>query len=138
MSLKEANLLLGSDLGNRKDNLEIAKSFISKELGEIKKETEILKTEAIGFTSELNFLNQGVKILTELSPYQLLKKIKNIEKKMGRTYEILKPNDNYSSRIIDIDILTYYNTTIESAKLTIPHKQLETREFAVFIHKKLT
>ncbi len=129
MSLKESILLLGSDLGDREKNLIQAKTHIKKELGVITKESEIIQTEAIGFSSDLDFLNQTIQIETELSPFDLLKEIKQIEQKMGRIYGTPRANESYISRIIDIDILTYDNMNIISKKLTIPHKQVNTRSF---------
>ncbi len=137
MSINESVLLLGSDLGNREKNLKEAKSFIIQEVGPIKKESKIMETEAIGFASELDFLNQTIIVETNLSPFSLLNTIKGIERKMGRIYKEPKENEHYTSRIIDIDILFYDKMIIECNKLQIPHKQIYTRKFVQILLEDL-
>lgn len=129
MSLNEVILLLGSNLGDKNLNLETAKSYIQQEIGEIKKESEILETEPWGFDSENYFLNQSLNVYTSFSPMTLLQMIKNIEKKMGRTYQIQGSNRIFEDRIIDIDILTFNDLTYQSTQLTIPHYAINERDF---------
>jgi len=129
MSQNKAILLLGTNLGNKKNNLEIAKTLINKEVGEIKKESNILENEAEGFTTNHLFLNQKIEITTLFSPFELLKKIKEIEEKMGRTYFQPKENEKYVDRLIDIDILFYNNLFIHCSRLRIPHPQNYSRDF---------
>ncbi|HEY4539153.1 MAG TPA: 2-amino-4-hydroxy-6-hydroxymethyldihydropteridine diphosphokinase [Faecalibacter sp.] len=129
MSLYNTVLLLGTNLGDKKNNLEVAKSLITQQVGEIVKVTNILENEADGFTSDELFLNQKLLVTTKLSPIQLLKVIKTIEKNMGRTYTQPRDGEKYVDRIIDIDILRYNNITFLSESLTVPHHQLVTRAF---------
>lgn len=129
MSLHNVILLLGSDLGERKKHLEIARDHIFKYLGEVAEEGEILETKPVGFTSNTMFLNQLISVKTSLSPFQLLKKIKEIEQKMGRKYTQPNEGEKYVSRIIDIDILYYDALVYKSRVLTIPHAQVEKRDF---------
>ena len=129
MSLEKVVLLLGSDLGDRKSNLENAKVLVNKQIGRIVKEGEIMETEPVGFTSETKFLNQIIEIKTDLSPIRVLKQIKSIEKKIGRIYTEPKEGEKYSSRIIDIDLLFYEMLNFQSIDLVIPHPQVVEREF---------
>lgn len=127
MSNNQVILLLGTNLNNKILNLETARKFISNEIGEIISCSEITETEPVDFQSENKFLNQLLTVNTELSPVVLLKYIKSIEFKMGRTY--LPTPDRYQDRLIDIDILLYNKVRFNSSRLTIPHHQLKTRDF---------
>lgn len=127
MSMNHVILLLGTNLNNKKKNLEDAKMQIILQIGEFVKESEITETEPADFESENLFLNQLLTVKTTLSPIQLLDKIKVIEKQMGRKY--LPTDQNYQDRIIDIDIIFYNDLTYKSSRLIIPHEQIKTRDF---------
>ncbi|WP_304420241.1 2-amino-4-hydroxy-6-hydroxymethyldihydropteridine diphosphokinase [Profundicola chukchiensis] len=129
MSTMNAILLLGSDLGDRNKNLELARTYVDTEVGEIVKVGEIIETEPVGFTSSTMFLNQLIEININLSPIKLLKSIKEIEHKMGRKYTEPLPNEKYVSRIIDIDILQFGGVNYVSKDLVVPHNQIFTRKF---------
>lgn len=129
MSYNTVILLLGTNLGNKNNNLITAKSFIQKEVGEIIKESKIIETEAEGYVSENLFLNQTIQIQTELSPINLLDKIKLIEMNMGRVYPSDYKGQKYADRLIDIDILIFNQLDFQSKRLTIPHHQIKTRSF---------
>lgn len=131
MSTMNAILLLGSDLGDRNKNLELARTYIDTEVGEIVKVGEIIETEPVGFTSTTMFLNQLIEVKINLSPIELLKYIKAIEQKMGRVYTEPLSNEKYVSRIIDIDILQFGGINFISKDLIIPHNQILTRKFAI-------
>lgn len=126
MSYNKVVLLLGTNLGDKNQNLQIAEKLISKRIGEIMKKSQILETEPVGFDSKNSFFNQAIFINTTLSPVTLLKSIKFIEIEMGRT----KTNPHiYEDRVIDIDILNFNNLIFESDQLQIPHHQINSREF---------
>lgn len=131
MSTMNAILLLGSDLGDRNKNLELARTYIDTEVGEIVKVGEIIETEPVGFTSTTLFLNQLIEVKINLSPIELLKYIKAIEQTMGRVYTEPLSNEKYVSRIIDIDILQFGGINFISKDLIIPHDQIFTRKFAI-------
>ena len=122
-------LLLGTNLGDKNNNLETAKKLINKEVGEILKFSNILENEAVGFTSSNSFLNQKIEVSTSLSPLQVLETVKKIENLMGRIYTKPIEGENYVDRIIDIDILLFNNISLFSKYLIIPHHQIVTREF---------
>jgi len=129
MSQNIVILLLGTNLGDKKNNLETAKNLINKEVGEIKKESNILENKAEGFTTPNLFLNQKIEINTSYSPFKILKKIKDIEQKMGRIYFKPKENESYVDRLIDIDILFYNKVLVNCNYLKIPHPQNYSRDF---------
>ena len=119
-------LLLGTNLGDRKKNLAIARDSIEQKVGLIKKASSIYETAAWGKSDQPNFLNQAVEVETGLSPKQVLKEILDVEKNMGRI-RISK----WSERLIDIDILFYDDLVINSIELAVPHPQLPSRRFAL-------
>lgn len=120
-------LLLGTNLGSKKDNLSTAYSLIEKEIGEIKEQSKIIETMAEGYESENTFLNMTLRLSTYLTPIELLNKVKEIEEEMGRVY--LPTNQLYQDRIIDIDILTYNQIQFKSRRLLLPHPQIKSRKF---------
>ncbi|WP_018674632.1 2-amino-4-hydroxy-6-hydroxymethyldihydropteridine diphosphokinase [Riemerella columbina] len=130
MSQKEVILLLGSNLGDTKKNIETAIQLINNKIGIIKKRSFFLKTEPVEFVSNNIFSNIALSINTDLSPIQILKQIKDIEIVMGRTQDSSILGE-YKDRIIDIDIVMIGKIRFKSILLTIPHqKHLFTREFS--------
>ena len=130
MSQHLVTLLLGSNLGNTKENLELAIGFISKDIGSIIKRTEIVYSQPVEFVSNNIFCNIAVVIKTQFSPLKLLNSLKNIECKMGRI-EDSKVSNQYTDRIIDIDIVEFGALQFECKRLEIPHKKhLFMREFS--------
>jgi len=119
-------LSLGSNLGNRKSNINIAIENLET-VGKIIKTSQIYETVPWGFDAENNFFNSIVIFETNLKPQQLLIEIKKIEKKLGR----IKTQQNYESRIIDIDIIFYDDLIYQSEELTIPHKFAHERDFVL-------
>ncbi len=118
-------LSLGSNLGDRLEQLQTARVFL-KELGEIQKTSSIYETEPWGFTDQPAFCNQVVLLETTFEPLELLREIKLIEQKMGRT-----PTFRYGPRVIDIDILLFDDIVITDPDLTIPHPELKNRAFVL-------
>jgi len=119
-------LSLGSNLGDKKTNLEKAVSLISKEVGKTVSVSSFYQSAPQGFESENNFLNAVILIETTLSPFELLAKTQEIEKKMGRK---TKTAETYSDRIIDIDILFYDDLIVDTSELKIPHPLWKERDF---------
>jgi 2-amino-4-hydroxy-6-hydroxymethyldihydropteridine diphosphokinase len=120
-------LLLG---GNDESSLTLFKAAdeLLSAHGEISNRSSIYQSESWGFQSEKLFLNQALEFKTMLSPLTLLEKIHFIEQKLGR---IRLNGQQYSDRSIDIDILLYNSEVFEDEQLTIPHKQLHLRGFAL-------
>ena len=119
-----AVLILGSNIGNRKENLKRAEQLIEKFCGKILKRSSVLETAPFGVENQPYFLNYGLLIDTFHPPFELLKLIKWIERRAGRY-----PTYRWGPRVIDVDIVLYGNIRIETPALTIPHKGLKDRDF---------
>ena len=126
---KRIYLGLGTNLGDRQENLTRAIEALSLALGTCKAQSSFLETEPWGFESDNGFLNCVVAFDTELTPTELLDTTERIERELGRT--VKSTGGNYHDRLIDIDILLYGNTVIESEKLTIPHPLMHLRDFVL-------
>lgn len=123
-------LLLGSNKGNKKKNIEEAIEELKKNTGTVRKIGKAVETKPIEFVSSENFLNIALILETKHSPIILLDRIKKIEQKLGRN-EDSKVLGGYQDRIIDIDIVTYDALIFESERLSIPHKKhLFERDFS--------
>ncbi|PQA95667.1 2-amino-4-hydroxy-6-hydroxymethyldihydropteridine diphosphokinase [Chryseobacterium shigense] len=135
MSQNKVVLLLGSNLGDQKKNLEHALQKISEGGNEISQISEFLITEPVEFVSSNIFCNIASIIFTRLSPIQLLDFVKSIEVEMGRINDSTS-SGGYSDRIIDIDIIKYNDLIFRSERLEIPHqKHLFERDFSKILLK---
>ena len=119
-------LLLGTNMGNRMQNINEALTHISGKIGDIEKQSSLYKTDAWGNTSQDYFINRALIISTHLSAIQVLAQIQTIEKLMGR-----ERGTKWEPRIIDIDILFFNNQIIKLPFLQIPHPEFANRKFAI-------
>jgi 2-amino-4-hydroxy-6-hydroxymethyldihydropteridine diphosphokinase len=117
-------LSLGSNLGNRQENLDRALNMLSERL-RMGKVSSIYDTEAIGPITQPRFLNLAAEAFTNLKPEGLLALVKGIEQKMGRYSRTGEP------RIIDIDIIFYGSQVVQAKDLTIPHAEMAKRSFVL-------
>ncbi|MCX6261559.1 MAG: 2-amino-4-hydroxy-6-hydroxymethyldihydropteridine diphosphokinase [Bacteroidia bacterium] len=124
---KIAFLGLGTNLGDKEENLKKAIENISAFAGEVISFSQIYETEPWGFRSEDHFFNMVIQIKTNLKPVDLLKQLLKIEIQMGRVWG----SEKYSSRIIDIDILLYENEIINKPYLKVPHPMIQERKFVL-------
>lgn len=140
MKRTKVYLGLGSNLGNREENLQIAQGFIEEKFDTIISLSSIYETAAWGLTEQNAFLNQVICIETTFHPTDVLQIVLEIEKSMGRIRE-----QKWGARIIDIDILYYSNKIITLPNLSIPHPFIQERRFVLvplceiageFIHPK--
>lgn len=136
--MQEVVLSLGSNMGYRELALSKAISMIHEEIGEIVKKSAVYETPSWGFDSS-PFLNQVLVLRTVLSPFALLKKTEEIERRLGRSDKTKTINSEviYSDRTIDIDILLYGDITLTTDELTIPHPLMHKREFIMTPLKEL-
>ncbi len=119
-------LLLGSNLGDRPQVLEAAREAIGEQAGSIVSQSAVYETAPWGITDQPAFLNQVIEISTTLLPEDLLRIILNIEHDLGRVrYE------RWGARVIDIDILYFGQTVMDSARLTLPHPRIQDRRFVL-------
>jgi len=116
---------LGSNLGNRQDNLDRTLDFLSQRL-RVEKVSSVYETEPVGNINQPCFLNLVCQAYTRLAPLALLTLAKGIESKLGRAFT--KSN---APRPVDIDILLYGDWVIETPKLVIPHPRLTERAFVL-------
>ena len=122
-----AYLGIGTNLGDRSDNLQSAVNLINEQAGHVLACSSFIETEPWGFSSDNAFLNAVVEIDTQYSPHELLRSTQEIERSMGRTHKSV--NGVYSDRIIDIDILLYGDLTVNDSELIIPHPLMWQRRF---------
>jgi len=122
---------IGSNLGNKRRNIENAKYLLEKNSIKIVKSSNIYETYSWPNKNHPKFYNIVIKIITKLKPTNLFFTIKNIEKKIGR-----KKSQANSPRTCDIDILDYkglsYKLYAKNNKLLIPHPRLHNRNFVLF------
>ena len=126
-------LSLGANLGNREQTINRAIEMISEQVGPLIKRSEFYYSKPVGFVSEHDFCNICASFETNLSPLDLLHATQAIERALGRTHKstICNQKPVYSDRTIDIDILTYGDLTINTPELTIPHPEMQKRDFVM-------
>lgn len=123
---KTVYLSLGSNLGDRAGQLREAVSRLG-ELGIIRVVSAFYETEPVEVEAQQPwFLNCAVAMETALMPRQFLARVLAIEREMGR-----RRNEVKAPRTIDIDILLFGTSVIETPELTIPHPGLEHRRFVL-------
>lgn len=122
-------LSLGSNLGDRGENLDHAISNIEERIGEVIATSAFYMTEPVGFESDNQFLNAVCEVKTKLNPLAILETTQAIEKEMGRTTK--SQNKVYTDRIIDIDLLLFDDEIVEYPQLTLPHPHMHERPFVL-------
>ena len=115
---------LGSNLGDRQENLKKAMEFLAQRL-RMGKVSAIYDTDPLGDTNQPRYLNMVCQVFTMLAPEGLLALVKGVESKMGRKGKSGAP------RSIDIDILLYGNLVMTTPDLTIPHPRMHERAFVL-------
>lgn len=125
MNTMTTYLGLGSNLGDKKDNIIHALSLI-QEKAEVISISSLYETEPWGFKEQPIFLNAACETRTDLDALDLLDYLKSIEILLGRTESFA-----YGPRVLDIDILFYGNTVFDTPQLTIPHPSLSERKFVL-------
>jgi 2-amino-4-hydroxy-6-hydroxymethyldihydropteridine diphosphokinase len=122
---KPVYLSLGSNVGDREANLRVAIDRL-EQLGTVMALSSFYETEPVEFIAQAWFLNCAVVLETEKMPRQLLKALLDLERKMGRSRTQKK-----GPRTIDIDILLFAESIVETKGLTIPHPALHQRRFVL-------
>lgn len=125
--MKEVYISIGGNLGDKRENLRNALIKIHENKNIIlTKISSFYETDPWGKTDQQPFLNAAAKLLTNLSPEDLLKTLQNIEKEMGRVRK-----EHWGERIIDIDIVHYEGVSVKSENLTLPHPHFGKRKFVL-------
>ena len=123
----QAILSIGSNQGNRLENVQKCIQLIQLEIGTVFSVSKLYETPAWGFYGD-SFYNCVVAIHTHKSAQKLLSGILKIEKILGRTRNL---QEGYQPRIIDIDIISYENEVIDTPALVVPHPQMQKRLFVL-------
>ncbi len=126
MFMKNIYLGLGTNMGDKKGNLDKTIKMLDANGVKVVLKSSIYETEPIGIKDQDWFLNMAVMVETDLDPDELLKVINEIESEMGR-----ERNLKWGPRVIDIDILLYGNEGVETDYLQIPHRFLADRKFVL-------
>lgn len=120
-------LSIGSNQGNRLENIQNCISLIHQEVGTVIRVSKLYETPAWGFESDA-FYNCAVLLHTASSSQKILNQVLKVEKQLGR---IRLNQDGYQSRIIDVDVIVFDDEIIESEKLQIPHPLMQNRNFVL-------
>jgi 2-amino-4-hydroxy-6-hydroxymethyldihydropteridine diphosphokinase len=128
MEMKIVHIALGTNLGNREHNLQQAIRLISEKIGTVSNCSPFYENEAQGFETDELFLNGCISVETALEPLPMLHILKEIEVSLGR---VIKSNENYSSRPIDLDIILFGNQIINNIELEVPHPRFRDRLFVI-------
>lgn len=127
--INRAYLSLGSNLGDKAENINSAVELLSERAGKVLKVSSNYETEPDGFVSENRFVNIALSLDTPLEALALLDVCEQIEKDLGRKTKSV--NLNYSDRVIDIDILYFNNMQLATDRLTLPHPRMHKRTFVL-------
>jgi len=146
--MSKVYLGLGSNLGDREENMRKAIQLIGERVGKVTKQSSFIETDPWGYESANRFLNAVVLCETSKKPREVLLLTQQIERDLGRkTKRHFKKNDvgstsveteSYSDRPIDIDILLYDDLTVDEPDLQIPHPLMQERDFVMIPLKELT
>lgn len=117
---------LGTNLGDRFDNLLRAIEWLRLEVGPLLAASRVYATDPVGFTDQPEFWNMVACFSSVLPPAELLASAQRIERAMGRT-----PTFRYGPRIIDIDLLLVENEIIATPPLELPHPRMHDRAFVL-------
>lgn len=121
-------IALGSNLGDRLQNLYAARVSIEARCGLISRASHIYVTAPVGLIAELDFYNQVILLESKLSPFELLRGLLSLEEELGR----LRYNQpGYMSRSIDLDILLAEEMVVQTGGLQIPHPRMTKRRFVL-------
>jgi len=118
-------IALGTNMGDRKTNLQAAITAMRAAVTVLDR-SPVYETPPWGYEQQPEFLNQVIKVHTELDPLNLLTFLKSIESQMGRQKTI-----RYGPRLIDLDILLYDELILNNPNLVVPHPRLAERAFVL-------
>lgn len=124
--MSKAFVALGSNLGDREETLRTALRLLQEKGVLVEKVSSFIETEPYGVTDQPGFLNAVCQVKTELAPLELLRLLLSIEQEMGRVR--LR---HWGERNIDLDLLLYEGACVESEELTLPHPDMQNRDFVL-------
>lgn len=123
-----AYIALGSNLGDKEGYLNLAVQELRETRGcQVEAVSSYLRTEPYGYVEQDEFLNGCLRLRTWLPPLQLLSRLHEIEQKANRVREI-----HWGPRTLDLDIIFYDKEVIDLPELTVPHRDMQRRDFVLF------
>lgn len=120
---------LGSNLGNRIQNIQKAIEMIDEQVGSVYRISTFMETTPVGFRSENRFINVVCLVHTHFSPHRCLEETQRIERELGRERKTV--DGVYEDRTIDIDLLMYDDVEICDERLSLPHPRMHERNFVM-------
>jgi 2-amino-4-hydroxy-6-hydroxymethyldihydropteridine diphosphokinase len=125
--MKEAYVALGANLGDREASLREAIRRMDMTPGlRVRRISDVYETDPVGYTDQPAFLNMTAAVETDLMPEELLRRLLEMEKDMGRVRVI-----RWGPRTIDLDLLLYEGVSMETEELTLPHPRMGERAFVL-------
>lgn len=121
----EVYLALGTNLGDKKGNLQMAIDCLSEFISEIRP-SAFYESAPMYVEDQPSFVNMAIGGQTDLEPLALLDRLKDLEEEIGR-----RPTFRNGPRVIDLDILYHGNCLMTTERLSIPHISIEEREFVL-------
>jgi 2-amino-4-hydroxy-6-hydroxymethyldihydropteridine diphosphokinase len=118
---------LGSNLGDRDENLHRALARIERDLGPVRA-SSFYETDPVGVTDQPKFVNAVAEVATDVPPRELLERLLGIERELGRDR---RAERRWGPRVIDLDLLLYGNEVVDEPGLTVPHARLAERRFVL-------
>ena len=131
MAKEEINrvyISLGSNLGERKENLNKAIDLLNSRVGKVTNQSNYINTKPVDMKNADDFINACIEIQTSYNPLELLSQLKKIEIELGRQSNSKGKNE---SRTIDLDIIFFNQLIFNSEELKIPHPRYHLREFVL-------
>jgi 2-amino-4-hydroxy-6-hydroxymethyldihydropteridine diphosphokinase len=119
---------LGSNVGDREQNLGRALELLAEHGVEVEAVSALYETEPVGeFLDQPDFLNVAARVRTELEPLELLDVCKVVEAELGRAFG----GPRHGPRPIDVDVLLLGDLELEHERLTLPHAEVASRRFVL-------
>ena len=126
MGVEAVYLSLGSNVGDRDENLKAAIAALPAAGVQVRRVSSFYETEPVDYLEQAWFLNCVVEGETELPAFELLRRLRAIESRMGSRKLVAK-----GPRLIDLDILVYGQETIDTPELQVPHPRMTLRRFVL-------
>jgi 2-amino-4-hydroxy-6-hydroxymethyldihydropteridine diphosphokinase len=120
-------LILGSNMGNKAEYIELALLELEKNVGKLLQESSLYETEPWGMPDSEVFLNRVAVFQSDLKPIDILLKCLEIEKNHGR----IRNASVYEQRTLDIDVLFIDDLVLKTSELQIPHPKIAERRFVL-------
>ena len=126
--MNKAYISLGANKGKRLENIQEAVTRIQNNIGNLIALSSLYQASSLGFDGP-DFLNACIEIETSLNPLEVLDKLLDIERAMGREPST---KQGYQSRLIDLDLLFYEEQIINTLDLILPHPRIAQRNFVLY------